>query len=144
MKKTDDPYSGLSKMLHGIGKREGIQPGIGIGVIVTPPPAIQVAYNGMTLNASDLYVDEYWIQGHTRTHKGHIVSATQYRAGGSGMAEYQSHNHDIDNDYTDTQTKTDTWHVGDKVALLPVYSAQDMKSAQQYIVLAKLVRLDGD
>ena len=33
MKKTDDPYTGISKILHQIGKREGIQPGIGIGAV---------------------------------------------------------------------------------------------------------------
>lgn len=144
MNKTDDPYVGISKMLHGIGKREGIQPGIGIGVIVSPPPALRVAYNGITLNTSDLYIDEYWLQGHTRTHKGHIVSETQPRAGGNGDAEFASHTHDIDNNYTDVETLTDTWKIGDRVALLPVYSAKDMKSAQQYIVLAKLIRLDGE
>nr|DAG46110.1 MAG TPA: Protein of unknown function (DUF2577) [Caudoviricetes sp.] len=136
MKKTDDPYTGISKILHQIGKREGIQPGIGIGVIVSPPPAIQVAYNGMILDTADLYIDEYWLPGHTR----HIVGATDYRSGGSGDAEYASHNHPIDND----EKWTDTWKTGDKVALLPIYSSQDMQSAQQYIVLAKLVRLDGE
>jgi hypothetical protein len=40
--------------------------------------------------------------------KGHLVSATQNRAGGSGDAAYQSHNHDIDNDYTDSVIYTDT------------------------------------
>lgn len=136
MKKNDDPYAGLSKMLHGIGKRTGIQPGIGVGVIVSPPPSIQVAYNGMILDAADLYVDDYWIPGHQR----HMVGETSYRAGGSGMPAYESHNHPIDND----ERFTDTWQAGDKVALLPIYSALDMQSAQQYIVLAKLRRLDGE
>ena len=88
-------------------------------------------------------VDEYWIQGHTRAHKGHIVSTTQPRGGGGGYAEFASHTHDINDDYTDTETITDTWKKDDYVLMLPILG-NDKKNASEYVVLGKLVRLDGN
>lgn len=143
MKKPENPYKGLVQLAQGIAKGAALQPTIGIGVIVSPPPNIQVKYNGFILDNKFLYIDEYWIQGHTRTHKGHIVSETQPRAGGGGDAEFASHTHEIHNDYTDVETKTDTWKVGDKVLLLPL-TGEDYKTTKQFVVLCKLVRLDGN
>lgn len=143
MNKTDNPYKSLVKLSQRLAQGVALQPTTGIGVVVSPPPAIKIRYNGFTLDKQFLYIDEYWIQGHTRTHKGHIVSATQYRAGGSGDAEFQSHNHDIDNDYTDVETLTDTWHVGDKVLMAPIIG-EDGRTTKQFAVLCKLVRLDGN
>lgn len=116
---------------------------MGIGIIVSPPPEIKIKYNGFILDKQFLYIDEYWIQGHTRTHKGHIISETQPRAGGSGDAEFQSHTHDIDNDYTDVETLTDTWKVGDRVLMAPIVG-EDGRTTKQFAVLCKLVRLDGN
>ena len=96
----------------------------------------------MILDKHHLFIDEYMLQGHTRHAKGHIVSATQNRAGGGGLAEFASHNHDIDNDYTDSIIYTDTWKVGDLVELTPIYSTDDKTAGQQFILSKKLVRLD--
>lgn len=82
-----------------------------------------------------MWIDDYWIPGHTR----HMVGSTANRAGGSGDAAYESHNHPIDND----ERLTDTWKVGDKVLLLPV-TGDDNKTTKQYIVGMKLRRLDGN
>lgn len=143
MKKTDDPYLGLANMMVKTSKQNGLQQGCVFGEIVTPPPDIKILYNGMTLDSTYFYLDEYCLPGHYREVRGHIVSATQNRSGGSGDAAYESHNHDIDNDYTATLITTDTWHIGDKVAMLPIYSSDDMQSAQQFLILARIIRLDG-
>ena len=98
MKNADDPYKGLLKIFQSAAS-VSLQATAVIGEIIEPPPNIKISYNGMTLNAQYLWIDEYWLQGHTRHAKGHIVSCTQPRAGGGGDAAYASHNHDIDNDY---------------------------------------------
>lgn len=143
MKKTDNPYKGLLELTKGLAKGAALQPTAGIGTVVSPPPDIRIRYHGFILDKENLWIDEYWIQGHTRTHKGHIVSETQPRSGGSGDAEFASHTHEIDNDYTDTQTKTDTWKVGDKVLLIPITGTDD-KTTMQFVVGMKLKRLDGN
>ena len=143
MKKTSDPFQHLSELISVAAKRNGLQQGCVFGEIVTPPPNIEILYNGMTLPASYFYIDEYCLPNHYREVKGHIISATQYRAGGSGQAAYESHNHNIHNDYTATLITTDTWNVGDKVAMMPIYSSDDMQSAQQFLIFARVVRLDG-
>lgn len=112
-----------------------MQPTIGIGYVVSPPPNIQIRYNGYILTSKYLWIDEYWLPGHTR----HMVGATSYRGGGSGDPAYESHNHPIDND----EQLTDTWAAGDRVALLPI-TAEDNRTTTQYIVLCKLKRLDGN
>lgn len=135
MKKTDNPYKGLVNLNRKLAERAALQPTVGIGVIVSPPPEIQIRYNGYILDKKHLWIDDYWIPGHTR----HMVGSTANRAGGSGDAAYESHNHPIDND----EQLTDTWKVGDKVLLLPV-TGDDNKTTKQYIVGMKLRRLDGN
>ena len=143
MKKADDPYKGLLSLMSSIGRVSGIQATPVIGEIITAPPSITVSYNGMVIDSKYLWIDEYWLQGHTRHAKGHIVSATQNRSGGSGDASFASHNHDIDNDYTDSIVYTDTWRSGDKVLMVPIVG-QDQKSVEQFAILCKLKRLDGN
>ena len=143
MKGTNDPYQGLLDLQSEIAAKAGKQAVIRIGEIVSPPPSLKILVNGMTLDSRWFWVDEYWVPGHERHTKGVIASATQNRAGGGGYAEFASHNHDIDNPYTENMIMTDTWHVGDKVALLPLVGDDD-KTMEQYIVLCKLVRLDGN
>ena len=143
MKKADDPYKGLLTLMGSIGRVSGIQATPVIGEIITPPPSITVSYNGMVIDSKYLWIDEYWLQGHTRHAEGHIVSATQNRSGGSGDASFASHNHDIDNDYTDSIVYTDTWRSGDKVLMVPIVG-QDQKSVEQFAILCKLKRLDGN
>ena len=144
MNKADEnPFKALVDLHKRMAQTAGYQAEIGIGRIVSPPPELIVSYNGMNIDKRFLWVDEYWIQGHTRTHKGHIVSATQPRGGGGGYAEFASHTHDINDDYTDTETITDTWKKDDYVLMLPILG-NDKKSASEYVVLGKLVRLDGN
>lgn len=112
-----------------------------IGKVLAPPPAIKVEINSIVLEAKDCYISEYWLIGHERTAKGHIVSATQNRSGGSGDAAYASHNHDIDNDYTDTIIYTDTLKPGDLVSVVPIYNADPVKSEQLYWIGQKVVKL---
>lgn len=135
MKKTDNPYKGLVNLSRKLAEKAALQPTAGIGVIVNPPPEIQIRYNGYILDKKHLWIDDYWIPGHQR----HMVGSTDYTSGGSGDAEYASHAHPIDND----EKLTDTWNVGDRVLLLPV-TGDDNKTTKQYIVGMKLRRLDGN
>lgn len=144
MRKTEDPFTKLIQVFGDLSKRNSLQKGAAIGKIISPPPEIQVSYNGMILDKTRLWIDEYWLQGHARTARGHIISATQERSGGSGDSAFASHNHDIDNDYTDSIIYTDTWKAGDLVELTPLYSTEDKTAGQQFIISKKLVRLDGN
>lgn len=135
MKKTENPYKALVSLQRRLSESSAMQPTVGIGYIVSPPPNIKVKYNGYILTSKYLWIDDYWLPGHTR----HMVGATSYRGGGSGDPAYESHNHPIDND----ERLTDTWAVGDRVAMLPI-TAEDNRTATQYIILGKLKRLDGN
>lgn len=106
-----------------------------VGKVLSPPPDMRVAWNNIILEKEQIYLNEYWIPGHTRTHKGHIVSATQNRAGGSGAPAFESHNHDIDNDYTDEETLTDTLKPGDLVSVYP------QRGGQLFLIENKVVKL---
>ena len=87
-----------------------------VGRVLSPPPDIRVKWNDITLSKKQIYLNEYWLPGHTR----HIVGATSYRGGGSGDAAYESHNHPIDND----ETWTDTLRPGDLVSVYPQAGGQ--------------------
>ncbi len=111
-----------------------------IGTVLQSPPDIKVSYKNIILESPELYISEYLLTEYARTTRGHLVSATQNRAGGGGDAAYASHNHDINNDYTETIITTDTLMPGDKVAIMPVPSEDGTNQA--YIILDKLVRPD--
>ena len=106
-----------------------------VGKVLTPPPDLSVEWNNIVLTKEQIYLNEYWLPGHTRTHRGHIVSETQPRAGGGGLAEFASHTHDIHTDYTDTETLTDTLKPGDFVSVYP----QD--GGQLFLIENKVVKL---
>lgn len=99
-------------VMHGVAQSE-LPRGAQVGVVVTPPPAIQVQMNNITLTAKDLYISRYLMPNYTR----HVVGETSYRAGGSGDAAYESHNHPVDND----ETWTDTLKPGTLVLIIPIY-----------------------
>jgi hypothetical protein len=134
----ENPYSTLLGLIKDTSINNN-SPSIKIGKIIAPPPEIQVSYNGIILDKKDVWISEYLLIGYERTAKGHIVSATQNSAGGSGYAEYASHNHAIDNDYTDNIIYTDTLKAGDYVSIMPMVSEDN--SSQQYIILDKIVHL---
>ena len=98
-----------------------------VGKVLTPPPALSVAWNDIVLTPDKLYLNEYWLPGHTR----HIVGDTDFRGGGSGLPAYESHNHPIDND----ETWTDTLKPGDLVSVYP------QEGGQLFIIESKLVKL---
>jgi len=135
----ENPCSTILDIMKGVSENSN-SPSIQIGKIIAPPPEIKVSYNGIILDAKDVWISEYLLIGYSRTAKGHIISATQNRSGGGGYAEFASHNHDIDNDYTDTIIYTDTLKEGDYVAIMPMMSSND-GSSQQYIILDKIVHL---
>ena len=136
--KNKNPYSTILGVMRGVSLNSN-SPSIQIGKIITPPPEIQVDYNGIILEKAEVWISQYLLVGYERTAKGHIVSATQNRAGGGGYAEFASHNHDIHNDYTDNIIYTDTLKPGDYVSIMPMMSEDG--SSQQYIILDKIVHL---
>ena len=119
----------VSQMLsiqHGIAE-EHVPPSVSVGVVLTPPPALTVQWNNIVITPDQIYLNDYWLPGHTR----HIVGATSYRGGGSGDSAYESHNHPIDND----ETWTDTLKPGDLVSVHP------QEGGQAFIIECKLVKL---
>lgn len=133
----ENPYSTILGLMKDTSINSN-SPSIQIGKIIASPPEIQVSYNGIILDSKDIWISSYLLIGYTRTAKGHIVSATQDAAGGSGEAQYASHNHAIDNDYTDSIIYTDTLLAGDYVSIMPMVSEDN--SSQQYIILDKIQR----
>lgn len=119
----------VSQMLsiqHGIAE-EHVPPSASVGVVLTPPPALTVQWNNIIITPDQIYLNDYWLPGHTR----HVVGATSYRGGGSGDSAYESHNHPIDND----ETWTDTLKPGDLVFVHP------QEGGQSFIIECKLVKL---
>ena len=98
-----------------------------VGKVVSPPPALRVAWNDIVIEPEQIYLNEYWLPGHTR----HIVGETSFRGGGSGLPAYESHNHPIDND----ETWTDTLKVGDLVSVYP------QKGGQLFLIESKVIKL---
>lgn len=143
MKKTEDPYKAMLTLFRNVGGNAGLQSTAQIGTVLEPPPNIKIKWNGIELDKKWFYIDDYWLQGHTRQIRGHIVSATQNKSGGSGDAQYESHNHDINNDYTASIIYTDTWQIGDKVLMIPIMG-DDNKTVKQFWILSKGKRLDGN
>lgn len=137
----ENPYNKLLSIMKDTSLNNN-SPSIQIGKIITPPPEIQVSYNGIILDKNDIWISDYLLIGYRREAKGHIISATQNRAGGGGDAEFASHNHDIDNDYTDDIIYTDTLKVGDSVCIMPMMESDD-NSNQTYIILDRIVRADA-
>ena len=137
----ENPYQNMLNIIKNVSVNNNT-PSMRIGQVVSPPPNIQIQYNGIILDKRELWINDYLLPSHSRTKQGHIVSATKTAAGGGGYAEYASHNHSIDNDYTDTDITTDSdLKVGYYVALYPLQDSVD-NTAQQYIVLCHIKRID--
>ncbi len=98
-----------------------------VGKVLTPPPNLSVEWNNIVITKEQIYLNEYWLPGHTR----HIVGETDFRGGGSGDPAYESHSHPIDND----ETWTDTLKPGDFVSVYP------QEGGQLFIIENKLVKL---
>lgn len=109
-----------------------------IGIVVQPPPNFIIKANNIELTKENAYISKRLLVGYERTARGHLVSATQNRSGGSGDASFESHNHDIDNDYTESFIYTDTLKVGDWVSILPCEGAE----GQLYIINEEVVKLE--
>ena len=138
MKKN--PYNEILSIMDGVAANNQ-SPVIGIGQVISPPPNIKISYNGIVLEKDEIWISHYLLVDYPRTARGHIVSQTQKASGGSGMAEYAPHLHQIDDDYTDTIFMTDTLKIGEYVSVMPIQSSDG--SNQQYIILDQIVRLDG-
>lgn len=134
--KLDQSMATMVDAIHDIAT--GVLPqGKMLGIVRNPPPDMVVECNNIKITKEQIYCDNYWLVGHDRTAKGHIVSETQPRSGGSGYAEFASHTHPIHNDYTDTIIMTDTYEAGDIVTVEPIYG----QTEQLYFIGQKVTKL---
>lgn len=108
-----------------------------IGIVLEPPPNFRIKANNIELTKENAYISKRLLAGYYREAKGHIKSATQNKGGGAGYAEYESHNHSIDNDYTETFIYTDTLKVNDLVSIIPIQGQE----GQEYIINEEVVKL---
>lgn len=108
--------SAIVDIMHTVAQAE-LPRGAQVGIVEAPPPDIVVRMNNIPLTKKDLYISRYLMPDYTR----HIVGQTSNRAGGSGDAAYESHNHPIDND----ETWTDTLKPGTLVLLIPIYGQNE-------------------
>ena len=130
---ADQSAAKIIDMQHQISEgHKGMQPGL--GQVITPPPNLSIRYNNITLTKEKLYLNEYWLPGHRREAKGHIVSGTQ-------EAGHHVHTHGIDNDYTDDIVYTDTLKPGDWVSVYPVGTSDGTMKGQLFMVESKMVKL---
>lgn len=102
-----------------------------IGIVLAPPPNIQVRVDDIILTKENVYISEYLLIGYERTAKGVITSGTQQANCGCGGV----HAHGIDNSYTDNIIYTDTLKAGD---LVSVFTCD---GDQLYIITDKVVKL---
>lgn len=109
-----------------------------IGIVVQPPPNFIIKANNIELTKENAYISKRLLIGYERAARGHLISATQNKAGGSGDAQYESHNHEIDNDYTESFIYTDTLKIGDWVSILPCEGTE----GQLYIINEEVVKLE--
>lgn len=129
----ENAYQSILDIMAGISVNNN-SPCICVGKVISDLPNLQIQYNGIILDKNDLWINDYLLTNHTRTHKGHIVSATQNRG---GYALFESHNHDINNPFTDTETTIDSdLKAGFYVALMPMQNEDGTK--QKYIVLCHI------
>lgn len=103
-------------VMHSVVQRD-LPRGAQVGIVVSPPPSLVVKMNNIEITAKDVYCSRYLLPGYTR----HMVGQTSDRAGGSGDAAYESHNHPIDND----ETWMDTLKPGTLVLLIPIYGQDE-------------------
>lgn len=120
--------SRLVDIMHQTAKAE-LPCGNMVGIVLAPPPDIQVQVNTITLTAKECYISDYLLSGYTR----HYVGQTSDRGGGSGDAAYESHNHPIDNDLV----WTDTLKPGDLVSIEPIYGQDE----QLYLIKDRVIKL---
>lgn len=103
-------------VMHGV-VQDDLPRGAQVGIVTSPPPDLVVKMNNIDITAKEIYCSRYLLPGYTR----HMVGQTSDRAGGSGDAAYESHNHPIDND----ETWTDTLKPGTLVLLIPIYGQDE-------------------
>lgn len=123
---AEQSAAAIVDMIHGISKDARPQ-GPQLGIVLAPPPEIQIKLNNIILTKKEIYINEHLLPWYKR----HYVGLTSNRSGGSGDSAYASHNHPINNDLT----LTDTLQVGDLVSVYP------LDGDQLYFVESKVVRL---
>ena len=103
-------------VMHGV-VQDNLPRGAQDGIVTSPPPYRVIKMNNIDITAKEIYCSRYLLPGYTR----HMVGQTSDRAGGSGDAAYESHNHPINND----ETWTDALKPGTLVLLIPIYGQDE-------------------
>ena len=123
---AEHSVAGMVDLMHKVAS--GARPqGPQLGIVLSPPPEIEIKLNNIILTKRDIYINEHLLPWYVR----HYVGQTSNRSGGSGDASFASHNHPINNDLT----LTDTLKPGDYVSVYP------LDGDQLYFVESKVVRL---
>lgn len=102
--------------MHDIAQSE-LPRGAQVGIVETQPPNLVIKMNNIEITSKNVYCSRYLLPGYIR----HMVGETSNRAGGSGEAAYENHNHPIDND----ETWIDTLKPGTLVLLIPIYGQNE-------------------
>lgn len=123
---AEQSAAAIVALMHGISNDAQPQ-GPQLGIVLAPPPEIQIKLNNIILTKKEIYINEHLLPWYKRRY----VGLTSNRSGGSGDSAYASHNHPINNDLT----LTDTLQVGDLVSVYP------LGGDQLYFVESKVVRL---
>lgn len=151
---ADNPYGGMLGIMQEQGAKFN-PPSICLGEVVSPDPDLKIKTEDLVLDNEDILINDILLGGYKRefqekstgqvTINGTLNSSTQNISGGSGYAEFASHNHSINNQATltgkcdgtsDSEVVFKTYlNAGDIVALIPT------ANKQQYIVLCKVVSL---
>ena len=148
---NQNPFSSLIEIIREQGSFNN-SPDLMIGEILNPPPNIAIKVGDIQLDKDNLYIADYLLEDYKRkiqikedaniSHGGGSVSG---KTSSVSISEHGSHNHNVtsldvinaDVDIRGYLVKKDCLlEKGEKVAL------QQINGTNQFIVFARLVRLD--
>jgi hypothetical protein len=132
----DNPYSTMIKLMQEHGAKYN-PPAIQIGQVISPPPNIVIKIGDLQIDKDNILIADYLLPNYQRQ-----IAIPETTATGTMTTELSdspySHTHTITQVGIQGRIQfTDTLNAGDIVAVMPT------EDRQTYIILAKLVRLNG-
>lgn len=140
----------IVEIMHGV-SQANLPLEVGIGIVLSPPPEIKIAWNNIILEKQDLFIDAFLLKNYQRNIKGsekiakaegNIKTVTDNKRRGGGEPSFYSHNHKVNSSYKanlEGEYQASAVYVdcglvkGDRVSLLPVMDGQ------KFIVLGKII-----
>ena len=77
----------IVNIMHGVAQSH-VPRSAFIGIVVQPPPNFIIKANNIELTKENAYISKRLLVGYERAARGHLVSATQNKSGGSGDSAY--------------------------------------------------------